>query len=186
MLIGSNNSLTYLRPSTWWSKIIRWFGKCQSISYEEQYIYYGIRLFDIKLYTNEYNHAIIKNGIFKYTVFSFYEVLDFFNRMGDVTVLLTLDEFKSSRSVEYKFTDICNIIETIYPNIRFCGGYRTFDKKKLYEFNYEKKNGMPKIVFNNSWVFKYLPFISSLKNKQMIRKHSTRDGYLMLNYVNRR
>lgn len=188
MLIGSNNSLTYLRPSTWWSKILRWFGKCQSVSYEKQYMNYGVRLFDIKLYTNEYNHVIIKNGRFKYKIFSFYEVLDFFNRMGDVTVLLTLDETEALHDVEYKFVDVCNMAQTIYPNIMFCGGYRTFDKKRLFEFEYERKNGMPKMVdgCNTSWLNRILPFSSSFTNRSKIESHTASDGFVMLNFVNRR
>ncbi len=194
MLIGSNNSLTYLRPSSWWSKFVKWFGRCQTISYEKQYINYGVRLFDIRVYTNEFNRIIIRNGIFQYKIFSFYEVLDFFDKMGDVTVLITLDETekeslnKKTSGVEYKFSDFCRIIETVYPNVMYIGGYRRFDGKKLYQFEYEKVNGMPKIIngCQNSWIYRIFPFLSKKKNSYFIKKHQSEGGFIMLNFIDKR
>lgn len=91
MLIGSNNSLTYLRPSSWWSRLFRWFSRCQSATYKEQYEYCGVRLFDLRLYADEHCHIIAKNGNTRYSIFSLYEILSYFDKKGDVIIRISFD-----------------------------------------------------------------------------------------------
>ena len=80
MLIGSNNSLTYLKPSNIWFRIKAWLVKCQEVDYEEQYTFWGVRYFDFRLYVNNHSHIIVKNDTHEYTLFSFYQVLDYFDK----------------------------------------------------------------------------------------------------------
>ena len=195
MLIGSNNSLTYLRPSSWWSRVFKWFSRCQSATYREQYEYCGVRLFDLRLYADEHCHIIARNGNRKYSIFSLYEILGYFDKKGDVTVRITFESSLSDliNDGEYnriinKFVQMCNIIETIYPNIKYFGGHRSCDDKELYSFNYEKSNGTPKIrdKANNSWLYSKLPILSSIRNRYNIKKYEKEDGFLLLNFVDRR
>lgn len=191
MLIGSNNSLTYLRPSSWWSRVFKWFGECQSSTYIEQYEYCGVRLFDLRLYANKHCHIIARNGNFRYSIFSLNEILSYFNKKGDVTVRISfeatfsdlINDSEYSR-IEEKFVQICKIIESIYPNINYFGGYRSYDNKVLYKFRYEAENGAPNIIdkSGNSW----LPILSCFKNRYYIKKYEKEDGFLLLNFVDRR
>ena len=92
MFIGSNNSLTHLKPKNkWWFENILNLGKCQEVDYQIQYLFYGVRLFDFKLFVDHNNHIIVKNGSYEYPMFSFYEILDFLDKKGDAIVLITLD-----------------------------------------------------------------------------------------------
>lgn len=195
MLIGSNNSLTYLRPSSWWSKIFRWSNKCQSANFQEQYDYCGVRLFDLRLYADEHCHIIAKHGNTKYTIFSLYEILSYLDKKKDVTVKLTFEatEWDIISDMEYirieeKFINTCNILETIYPNIKYIGGRRAYDNKKLYCFEYEEKNGTPNIIdmANNIWLYRVFPILSSLRNRRNIRKYEKKDEFLLLNFVDMR
>lgn len=192
MQIGSNNSLTYLRPSSWWSKIFRYFGKCQSATYQEQYEYCGVRLFDLRLYADKHCHIIAKYGSHKYSIFSLYEILNYLDKKGDVTIRITFEAYVDDilgdveyRRIEEKFIQICNVIETIYPNIKYFGGYRAYDKKKLYVFNYEKENGIPSIIdiANENWLYRAFPILSSITNRKNIVKYENEDAFLLLNYV---
>lgn len=198
MLIGSNNSLTYLNPCYLWLKPLKYLGRCQNIEYDKQYNYWGIRFFDFRLFVNKHNHIIIKNGTYEYNLFSFYEILDFLDKKGDVSILVTLDTSKGYErlrqleSIERKFIEACHAIETIYENIRFYGGYRRNDKVKLYSFEWEEKNGFPTIINPSEhsrlyrFVSKWCPcFIGNL-NKSYIAKYDNEKGYLLLNYINRR
>jgi hypothetical protein len=127
-----------------------------------------------------------------------YEILDFFNKMGDVTLLITLNEtldeymLDYNHAIEKKFIESCRIMETIYKDIMFCGGYREYDEKQLYEFEWEKKNGMPNILAPDDWsvayrfVQKWCPFLVKKFNKYYIEKYDNFKGFLMLSYVNRR
>lgn len=196
MLLGSNNSMTYLSPSTWWAKIFGFIGKCQRISFEDQYTYQGVRLFDIRIYKpHNSNHMVIKNGNVYYNTFSLFNVFDLFNKMEDVTVRLTLDISLNERlsdaynSIQVKFVEYCNMIETIYPSIKFIGGRRRYDGKRLYHFKYEKENGTPFIIegFDEfSWIDRLFPFIPAMKNKKLIEKYKDEHGFLMLNFVDKK
>ena len=195
MLIGSNNSLTYLRPSSWWSRVFKWFGECQSSTYIQQYEYCGVRLFDLRLYADEHCHIIVRNRNFRYSIFSLYEILSYFNKKGDVTVRISfeatlfdlINDSEYSR-IEEKFVQICKIIESIYPNINYFGGYRSYDNKVLYKFRYEAENGAPNIIdiTVNSWLYRKLPILSSIRNRYHIKKYEKEDGFLLLNFVDRR
>ena len=195
MLIGSSNSLTYLRPSSWWSKVFRLFNKCQSATFKEQYDYCGVRLFDLRLYADKHCHIIARNGNTKYSIFSLYEILNYFDRKGDVAVKITFESTFNDvvsdseyRRIKEKFVQVCKIIETIYPNINYFGGYRSHDHKVLYNFKYEMDNGVPNIIdkTGNSWLSKRIPILSCLKNRYNIRKYEDEDGFLLLNFVDRR
>jgi hypothetical protein len=187
--------MTYLRPSSWWSKIFKWFGRYQSVSYDEQYIYYGVRLFDFKLYTDKHYHIIIKNGSFRYNLFSFYDILKFFNDREDVTLRITLDTSLNEKlnaseynKVERRFGEMCKVIENIYPNIRYIGGYRKYDKKVLYNFEWEQMYGTPTIIdgTSNSLIYRLFPILATYSNRKKIRKYKNKDCFLLLNFVDRK
>ena len=196
MQIGSNNSLTYLKPLSWIWRLFGKFSKHQEVDYEDQYMYNGIRLFDIRLYTDDDNHLIIKNGGITYKLESLYSILDYLDRKGDATVLLTFDEsygdylnkFDIDRK-EQKFIEMCGIIERIYKGIRFCGGYRKFDKKVLYQFEGGEKVKIVKpeeesIMY--SIYNKFFPLLTIMYHKYFIEKYKNENGFILLNYVNRK
>ena len=198
MFIGSNNSLTYLKPNNDWFENIFNLGKCQEVDYETQYLFYGVRLFDFKLFVDHNNHIIVKNGIYEYPMFSFYEILDFLNKKGDAIVLITLDtpywhySKHMVKLVEDRFKEICRIIESIYEYVWFCGGYGQYNGKKLYKFDWEEKNEMPTLVkpCDHSrlyrFVTKWCPMFIGKLNRKYIKRFEDKNVYLMLNYVNRR
>ena len=198
MIIGSTNSLTYQHPQSWWKHVIGWYNKHQEVDYEIQYKFYGVRLFNLKLYVDKGGHIVIRSGNTLYPISSFYEILDYLNKMGDVTILVTLDEtfeehmYDSNGRIEKKFKENCHIMETIYKNIMFCGGYREFDKKVIYEFRWESINGTPKIMAPDEWskpyrfAQKWLPFLIKRFNNMYIKRFNDFKGFLMLSYVNRK
>ena len=199
MKIGSNNSLTYLEPSSWWFKIFKWFYRHQELPCDVQYTLWGVRMFDFRLYADKHNHIAAKNGKCIYPLSTLYETLDYFNKREDVVVLITLDssldEYVKSPdtpSIEAKFKNTCKVLETIYKHIGFCGGYRKFDKKVLYKFDWEKYNGMPAIISPSRWssfyrfVVNWCPFLIKKFNNLYINRYNWNEGYLMLDYVNKR
>lgn len=194
MQIGSNNSLTYLEPSSWWLKIFRWLGKHQEIPYDVQYTYYGIRFFDFRLYVDKTNHMVVKNGKYVYSIENIYEMLDYFNKMEDVTINISLDVsfdehmLNDASSIETKFIEFCGFLERVYEHIHFCGGYRKFDEKILYKFN----GNAPYIIRPTDWswyyrfVRKWCPFLMKRFNDMYIERYENKTGFLVLDYANRR
>ena len=198
MNIGSNNSLTYLEPCCIWLKPFKYLGRCQNREYDIQYNFYGVRLFDFRLFVDKNNHIIINNGKYEYPMFSFYEVLDFLNKKGDVTVLITLDKSRGRESkgqmdgIERKFIEICQVIESIYEDIKFCGGYKRDNNTKIYKFTWEEEHGLPIMVNPSEWsrlyrlVTMWCPSFIGKLNKKYIDKYKNEYGFLLLNYVNRK
>jgi hypothetical protein len=197
MIIGSNNSLTYLKPSDALSRITRKFGSCQEIPYNEQYEFYGVRYFDIRLYANKNQRIVAKNGSYTYPLFSFYQILDYFDKKGDVVVNITLDTsfeehmMDGYQRIEKKFFETCVMLDTIYHNIEFRGGIRKFDGKKLYEFkNIEGLHNI-EAVCPEEWstlyriVTRWFPSFIGRLNKKYIEEFKDKYVFLVLNYVNR-
>jgi len=190
MLIGSNNSLSYLMPNNFWYKIFRRFNKCQSKSIKKQYIYGGARFFDIKLDVDENSHITIKNQKFEYNAFSLYEAFDFLNDMGDAMVHISFDGDRTKstecayKGKEEKFIYFCKQIEFIYENIRFCGGERTSDGGILYTF----KNATPNVCnpTNDYLIYKIASFLSprwtKKLNEELLETYKGCD-YILLNHV---
>ena len=198
MLIGSNNSLTYLKSSNIWFSLRTWLMRCQEIDYEEQYTFWGVRYFDLRLYVNKHNRIMVKNGTYEYAIFSFYKILDYFDKRGDVVVNVTLDasftEFmkNSYQSIEKKFIETCNVIDSIYHNIEFRGGTRKFDGEKLYQFKKMTDSHSLEVVCPADWsilyrlVTKWFKPLVGWFNRKYINKFKDKHVFLVLNYVNRR
>ncbi len=47
-MIGSHNTMSYLKPTKWWMRLFNKWAKCQELTFEEQFNY-GVRYFDIRL-----------------------------------------------------------------------------------------------------------------------------------------
>ena len=198
MFIGSNNTLTYLEPLNGWFKIFKGLGSCQNIDYGMQYTLWGARLFDFRLYANKRGHIIIKNGSYEYPLFSFDEVLEYLNKKGDAIVYITLDTYREHDSkvererINNRFSECCRIIESIYEDTMFCGGYARSDGEKIYSFEWEKQHGSPTLIEPMEWsrlyrfVSKWCPRLLKKLNKKYINQFKDKNGYLMLNYINRR
>lgn len=194
MQIGSNNSLTYLEPSSWWLKIFRWLGKHQEIPYDKQYTYYGIRFFDFRLYVDDTSHIVAKSGKYIYPIKSIYEMFDYFNKREDVTIEISLDVSleehmkNDAPSIEARFVEFCNVLERIYKHIHFYGGYRKFDEKNLYQFS----GDAPCIIRPADWSWfyrfsrKWCPFLMKRFNDMYIERYENKTGFLVLDYANRR
>lgn len=48
MIIGTHNSMSYLRPAKWWMRPLKIWAQCQSIDFRAQ-LYYGVRYFDLRI-----------------------------------------------------------------------------------------------------------------------------------------
>ena len=134
---------------------------------------------------------MVRNGIFKYYVYSLYGMLDYLDRMGDVTVHISLyltidDSINDVEGIkEYEFQRYCRMIDVIFINSNFCGGERTFDGKVVYEFR-----GKQPLVFNaakESLFYRlatiFFPRIVKMLNKKYIKKYNKLHNILLLNHV---
>ena len=60
LILGSYNSLSYLKPSNRYGKLFRFKEKYQRKTIKEQYFEYGIRAFDIKIFFDDKGRGYIR------------------------------------------------------------------------------------------------------------------------------
>lgn len=137
MILGSHNSMTYLKPKKWYLYPFQFMARCQSKSIEEQYEKYGVRLFDIRISYNKNKEIEFRHGLMAYKgcVHSIFKWLN--SQKESVKVRLLLEVSKEDKEKEELFKQDCGTFQKLYPNIQFYGGVRKFDWKCLYDFNPE-------------------------------------------------
>ena len=93
-LLGSHNSLTYLRPKKWWMRPFHFMARCQRASYKEQYEKYGVRVFDLRVWFTDNLDEEVRHGVmvFKATNIFIRDFLDYLNDKGDCHLRIILEE----------------------------------------------------------------------------------------------
>ena len=107
-----------------------------------------------------------------------------------------IDVYYYDLEAEKCFIDDCRYIESLYNNIKFFGGNRKYDWKVLY--NFENKD-VPNLIdrySSTTSLFKsdkkwlavlddlYPKLYAKLKNKQLIKEHNDKEGYLFIDFIN--
>lgn len=166
IVYGSHNTMTYLPIKNWWMFPGLLIARCQNHSIEEQFNR-GARVFDLRVYLNkkskqwEFAHGLINfksyydickviRNINKFTGLNSLSQENghwFYNeQIRDIYVRIILEKW-SSESECRQFSKMCKTFEICYPELKFIGGNRKGDWKKLYTF----KNDVPDSL-NNQWV----------------------------------
>ena len=152
IVYGSHNTMTYLPIRNWWLFPGLLIARCQNHNIEEQFKN-GARVFDLRIYFNtkskqwEFAHGLINfksyDDIHKVVCY-IYKFTKLTNH--DIYVRLILEKW-SSESECRQFAKMCKTFEISYPELKFIGGNRKGDWKKLYAF----KTDVPDSL-NNQWV----------------------------------
>ena len=140
-MIGSLHTMSYLEPHSAFGRFIARFKRTQKVNILEQYEKYNVRAFDLHLYfVGNKGRAIFKYGGIEYQTFSVYEILNYLNSKENVYVRIVLEDNgeiiaeENRQLLEKRFAEYCKIIDSIYPNMKFFGGYREYDFKQIYQF----------------------------------------------------
>lgn len=146
MILGSHNSLTYLKSVKFWMKPFKWMAQCQDLDLISQYNN-GVRLFDVRVwgFKNSFVEYNVCHGFFAFktnleVVFSLLENLAEKNN-EDIWCRLWLEEnnvrkhYKDISVREQNFINFCYYIQLKFSHIKFFGGLRKFDGKELFKFN---------------------------------------------------
>jgi len=116
--------------------------RCQRVDYREQFVKYGVRLFDLRVWFDNALNLQVCHGQMVFDATSSYqrEFLEYLNSKNGCYVRVILEEDtirKTDRMLDKKecaFMEFCKKIEEEYPFIHFFGGNRKCDWKVLYDF----------------------------------------------------
>lgn len=141
MILGSHNSLSYLRPKRWWMRAFAFMARCQRVNLAQQYAT-GVRLFDLRVWFDKTGDIQVRHGrmLYDFNIDKVHNILYFLDKMGGCFCRVILEEdnilkrAKHAPMAETVFSEFCKRISSMYTHVKFFGGNRKYDWKVLYDF----------------------------------------------------
>ena len=62
MILGSNNSWSFLKPKRWYRNLFRWYYRRQDYDIQTQYNRFGVRCFELKVRADKSSSPVVTNG----------------------------------------------------------------------------------------------------------------------------
>lgn len=182
-IIGTHNSMTFLRPAHWYGWFMIPFARCQRKTIEEQW-YDGARCFDLRIRFTKQGEPYFAHGLYECT----HEVkpIDVLVQLDKLILrdgqrafvrLILEDPDKQNHNVVY-FKAFCQAWEThqafhtVNKWIHFFGGNRKGDWAQIVEFDYKPNltQYVGSMMEDARWYEKIMPFAyawrRNKKNKQ--------------------
>lgn len=129
MILGTHNSISYLKPKKWWMKLINFASKCQSLTIQDQWEY-GVRYFDLRV-CGSIEGECLAHGLIKYKG-DIDDILTYLDNMARNTgnkcyVAINLEEhlhdiFICEPYILY-FEEKIKYFKSKYQSLTICGGY---------------------------------------------------------------
>lgn len=182
-IIGTHNSMTYLRPQKWYGWFIIPFARCQRKTIEEQW-HDGARCFDLRIRFTKQGEPYFAHGLYECThKVKFIDVLTQLDKLilrdgqRAFVRLILEDPDKQNHNVVY-FKAFCQAWEThqafhtVNKWIHFFGGNRKGDWAQIVEFDYKPNltQYVGSMMEDARWYEKIMPFAyawrRNKKNKQ--------------------
>lgn len=176
-IIGTHNSMTYLRPQKWYGWFMIPFARCQRKTIEEQW-HDGARCFDLRVKFDRNGNSHFAHGL--YDCSDYFTLTDAINTIEqlryyskeDVYVRLILEDTKAENYQAEYFRRACESTEKVYKFIHFFGGNRKGDWAQIVEFDYKPDltQYVGSMMEDARWYEKFMPFAyawrRNKKNKQ--------------------
>lgn len=184
-IIGTHNSMTYLRPQKWYGWFMIPFARCQRKTIEQQWND-GARCFDLRIRFTKQGEPYFAHGLYECThevkpidvLVQLDRLMIRYNQPAFVRLILE-DPDKQNYNVYY-FEQLCRIWEThqarqsvtVNNVLRFFGGNRKGDWAQIVEFDYKPNltQYVGSMMEDARWYEKIMPFAyawrRNKKNKQ--------------------
>lgn len=141
-IIGSHNTMSYLKPAKWYLRPIAFMGRCQKVDLYSQFFDYNVRYFDMRVRFSKSGYPGFHHGIFGFTNTSvygkLYQLNEYSKSVEDKVYVRIILEQKHKKSddlfQEMCFKEFCSTCRKDYPNLVFVGGRRDYDAKQIYHF----------------------------------------------------
>lgn len=203
MLLGSHNTMTYLKPKKWWMHLGRFMAKCQNLDYRKQYEC-GVKWFDFRLSFDKYGNVQFSHGLVDYTGVNVYDVFQYISSKPDVSCRIILE--KGNAEDELRFIEYIRHLLTVYPTIRVTQvavknvwrnmvdctiniGRDMIDSYASCNGSYPEYQKLPGILRSKSWsgllIDDLWPWIyAKFHNKRTLEKYKDKDVLLLLDFIN--
>lgn len=174
-IIGTHNSMTYLRPTHWYEYLIIPFARCQRKTLEQQF-WAGARCFDLRIRFTYDGRPYFAHGLYtmrdpdklnKYSKspqHALYMLSMLSVRSGEkVYVRLILEDPDQRIHNEVFFRNFCKMVQdedSEFSYLVYFGGNRKGDWKQIVEFDYKPDlmQYVSSMADDARWYEKFLPF----------------------------
>lgn len=205
MILGSHNTMTYLKPKKWWMWFGKFVAKCQKLSIEEQYKK-GARWFDIRLSIPKdksgHLEPVFSHGWMDYKGVYPAEVFEFLGKHKDAYCRIVLekggrDEEDLFRFYVYRWMNLynMNVVQIakkgewknlIEPNAKTPLGIK--DAYASCNGNYPQYQNLPGILRYKSWsgllIDDLWPWVyAKLNNKKNLERYKNEDITLLIDFI---
>ncbi len=145
MVIGSHNSMTYLKPRHWYGWLMIPFARCQNKTLAEQYKA-GARCFDLRIRPDMKHSFSFAHGFMEMSdglaigIDPLYSMAVRDNEKVYIRIILedVGMNYPAEAASEW-FVNICESFARYYPMFTFFEGRRKSDWKLLYDFPFKPK-----------------------------------------------
>lgn len=181
MILGSNNSWSFLRPNKWYHRLLRWYYRRQDYDIQTQYNRFGARCFELKLRADKTGSFILTNGYcsFDINIGEVYKDIGFLNDKGDAILLIKVDipliyHLKRCKASNNILLEMVTFIGNTFPSIKvFVDDYMPM--------KYERKcasTAKPK------WLKSIYPKLWAKNNNEKVIKSCAEADILSVDFVN--
>lgn len=187
MILGSHNSMTYLKPSKWYQRLARFCYRNQSISLCEQ-IKAGVCYFDIRVRKNKDDKWVFAHGLvefkfdkYLYDIYEYMYLLNVYSE-NNFIVKLTLEITKPDIKQEEQFKTLCINLKYAHSRITFVGGTAKYDwNTKIYDF---RNTDFSIHKYKSAERATVMPIIHSiLNNEKYLKTYKNTDRTLVLDFI---
>lgn len=160
MIIGTHNSMTYLRPKQWWGYLFIPFWRCQNKTIREQWDA-GVRCFDLRITFDEFGIPMFAHGIVKLKGGVCSLINDILamarEHNTEVYIRLVCEDKSADELMAKRFKEFCGLF-TIWQCTPF-EGRRKGDWKLLYDFKYKPRlvQHVGSMATDARWYEKFMP-----------------------------
>ena len=190
-ILGSHDTMSYLRPRAWWGRLFGFVARCQSKTLEEQW-QAGVRYFDLRIgYDSDWN-AEFRHGAVAYGGDCPDRVMAWLAeraRTGGervwVRVILEKEREPSGRyDCAWMFRADCERWQWMYPELLLHCGRRKSDWRVLYDFG-RAEPSMEQAVSSMTWKKwdDWCPWIYARLMNRKTLKRGTDKEVLLIDFV---
>lgn len=198
MILGSHNTMSYLKPRKWWMYLVKFAAKCQKLTIEEQYNK-GARFFDFRIAILN-NTPIFSHGLIEYKG-NPEDVFKFLNTKTDVYCRITLEKgddletfkyYVSEWMKKYPNTKVVQISKKGYwadimqPNSEFPAELvHKYASANTWNEKWQKYKGLLRYktwsgcLLDDLWPWIYAKF----HNKKNIKQYKESDVILFIDFI---
>ena len=189
MVLQSHNSWSYLRPRKWWLRPFAFIARCQSANIYEQYIYYGVRSFDLRVRFDGDGNIVIAHGYMEYDISNeeLMEHLKYINSHDcSIRVIHEVrNEKQYTKESIGRFRVLCAALQSTFPNIKFYGGKNLYNHEVDYKFEYSPtEEGKYSSVCKPRIIDDWFPWLFARFNNKKILKEGSKYDILSIDFVN--